>query len=99
MMPAVESDIVARRAAGCALVNADYRLHSFARFAVNRGETHVRAQTAIDSAVEAALVGQRDAPLEAVCLFARYLHIEDQDHEVPPARYFAYRKTHRVPYI
>jgi integrase/recombinase XerD len=99
MMPAVESYIAARHAAGSKLLNADYLLRSFARFAVNRGETHVHAQTAIDWAAEAASVAQRDARLKTVCRFARYLHIEDQDHEVPPARYFAYRKTRRVPYI
>ena len=99
MMPALESYIVACRAVGCKLVKADYRLHSFARFAVNRSETHVRAQAAIDWAAEAASVGQRDASLKAVCRFARYQHIEDQDHEVPPERYFAYRKTRRVLYV
>ncbi|MCX4152292.1 MULTISPECIES: tyrosine-type recombinase/integrase [Paraburkholderia] len=99
MMPAVESYIAARHAAGFKLLNADYLLRSFARFAVDRGETHVHAQTAIDWAAAAASVAQRDARLKTVCRFARYLHIEDQDHEVPPARYFAYRKTRRVPYI
>jgi integrase/recombinase XerD len=99
MMPAVESYLAARRAAGFKLSNADYLLHSFARFAVNRGEMHVRVQTAIDWAAEAASVAQRDTRLKTVCRFARYLSIEDQDHEVPPARYFAYRKTRRPPYI
>ena len=63
MMPAVESYLAARRAAGFKLLNADYLLRSFACFAVKRGETHVRAQTAIDWAAEAASVAQRDARL------------------------------------
>ncbi|WP_207004478.1 tyrosine-type recombinase/integrase [Trinickia mobilis] len=99
MMPAVESYLAARRAAGFKLSNAEYLLRSFARFAVNRGEMHVRAQTAIDWAAEAASVAQRDARLRTVCRFARYLSIEDQNHELPPVRYFACRKTRRTPYI
>jgi integrase len=99
MMPAVESYLAARRAAGFKLLSADYLLHSFACFAVKRGETHVRVQTAIDWAAEAASVAQRDARLKTVYRFARYLRTEDQSHELPPARYFGYRKTRRVPFI
>ena len=28
-----------------------------------------------------------------------YLRTEDQSHELPPARYFGYRKARRVPFI
>jgi len=48
MMPAVESYLAARRAAGFKLSNVEYLLRSFARFAINRDETHIRTQTAID---------------------------------------------------
>lgn len=99
MMPAVESYLAARRAAGFKLLNADYLLRSFACFAVKRGEMYIRAQTAIDWAGEAASVAQRDARLKTVCRFARYVRMEDQNHELPPARHFGYRKTRRVPFI
>lgn len=99
MMSAVESYLAACRVAGFKMSNVEYLLRSFARFAANRGETHVRVQTAIDWATEAASVAQRDARLKTVCRFARYLSIEDQNHELPPARYFAYRKIRRAPYI
>ena len=99
MMPAVESYLAARRAAGFKLLNADYLLRSFASFAVKRGEMHVCAQTAIDWAGEAASVAQRDARLKTVCRFARYVRMEDQNHELPPARHFGYRKTRRVLYV
>jgi len=99
MIPAVESYLAARRAAGFKLLNADYLLRSFACFAVKRGEMHVCAQTAIDWAGEAATVAQRDARLKTVCRFARYVRMEDQNHELPPARHFGYRKTRRVPFI
>ncbi len=99
MMPAVESYLAMRRTAGFKLLNADYLLRSFARFASERGEIHIRTQSAIDWAAEAASVAQRDARLKCVCVFARYLRAEDQNHELPPAGYFGYRKTRRVPFI
>jgi integrase/recombinase XerD len=99
MMSDVESYLAVRRAAGFKLSNVEYLLRSFARFAVNRGETHVRAQTAIDWASEAASLAQRDARLKTVCRLARYLSIEDQNHELPPVQYFACRKARRAPYI
>lgn len=99
MMPAMESYLAVRRAAGFKLSNADYLLRSFARFATQRGDLHIRAQTAIDWASETASVAQRDARLKTVCRFARYLRAEDQQHELPPAGYFGYRKMRRVPFI
>ena len=99
MMPAVESYLAVRRAAGFDLLNAGYLLRSFARFASQRGEMHIRTHSAIDWATEAASVAQRDARLKCVCLFARYLRAEDPNHELPPAGYFGYRKSRRVPFI
>jgi integrase/recombinase XerD len=99
MMPTVESYLAARRAAGFKLLNSDYLLRSFACFAAKRGEMYIRAQTAIDWAGEAASVAQRDARLKTVCRFARYVRMEDQNHELPPVRHFGYRKTRRVPFI
>lgn len=99
MMPAVESYLAVRRAAGFKLLNADYLLRSFARFAAQCGEVNVRARSAIDWAAEAATVAQRDARLKTVCRFAKYVRAEDPNHELPPARHFGYRKTRRVPFI
>ena len=48
MIQAVENYLALRRAAGFELVNADYLLHSFARFAAERRETHVRVATAME---------------------------------------------------
>src|SRR4029077_19471493 len=31
--------------------------------------------------------------------FAQYLRVEDSQHESPPANYFGYRKSRRVPHI
>jgi integrase len=99
MIQAVQSYLAVRHAAGFDLANADYLLRSFALFAVERNETHVRATTAIDWASQSSSLAQRDERLKTVCRFARYIHTEDNRHEVPPANHFGYRKTRRVPHI
>jgi integrase len=99
MIHAVETYLTMRRAVGFELSNADYLLRSFARFAAERGETVVRAVTAIDWASQAASIAQRDERLKTVCRFVRYICVEDNQHELPPSNHFGYRKTRRVPHI
>ena len=99
MIQAVESYLSMRRAAGFELKNADYLLHSFARFAAERGETYVRAATIIDWAVQSPSVAQRDERLKIVCRFVHYIRAEDNRHELLPSNHFGYRKTRRVPHI
>ena len=99
MIHPIESYLAVRHAAGFELKNADYLLRSFVRFAVGRGESHVRASTAIDWASQATSLAQRDERLKTICRFARYMRAEDSQHESPPAGYFGYRKTRRVPHI
>ncbi|HMG96264.1 MAG TPA: tyrosine-type recombinase/integrase, partial [Gemmatimonadaceae bacterium] len=88
-----------RRATGFAMSNAEYLLKSFAAFAAERGQTHVRAQTAIDWAALGPSVAQRDARLKAVCRFVRHVQIEDGRHELPPANHFGAHKRRRPPHI
>jgi integrase/recombinase XerD len=99
MKDAVADWLALRRAAGFEMANAEYLLDSFARFAAERKETHVRAQTAIDWATQAASAVRRDERLKAVCRFARHVRVEDDRHELPPANYFGCHKTRRMPYI
>ena len=99
MIHAIETYLTMRRAVGFELSNADYLLRSFASFAGERGEIRVRAATAIDWAGQAASVAQRDERLKTVCRFVRYICIEDNHHELPPANHSGYRKTRRVPHI
>jgi integrase/recombinase XerD len=99
MMRAVEAYLAVRRAAGFDLLNAEYLLGSFARFAAERNETHVRTKTAMDWAVQGPSVAQRDERLKTVCRFARHVHAEDDRHELPPGNHFGYRKRRPVPYI
>ena len=44
MIPVVERYLAVRRATGFELNNAEYLLRSFARWAAQRSETHIRAK-------------------------------------------------------
>jgi integrase len=99
MMAFVETYLAVRRAVGFTLSNTEYLLRSFADFAADRKETHIRTATAIDWASQAKSVAQRHTRHQTICRFAQYLRIEDPRHESPPANHFGYRKTRRVPHI
>jgi len=99
MLKAIEAYLALRRAAGFAMLNAEYLLKSFAAFATECGQTHVHAQTAIDWATHGPTVAQRDVRLKAVCRFVRHVRVEDARHELPPANHFGARKTRRPPHI
>src|SRR6202051_5073603 len=99
MITAVESYLAVRRAAGFTLSNTEYLLRSFAAFATDKKQTHIRTATAIDWASQAESVAQRHTRHQTICRLAQYLRVEDSGHESPPANHFGYRKTRRVPYI
>jgi len=99
MMASVETYLAVRRAVGFTLSSTEYLLRSFADFATDRKETHIRTATAIDWASQAKSVAQRHARHQTICRFAQYLRVEDLRHELPPANHFGYRKTRRVPHI
>ena len=99
MMASVETYLAVRRAVGFTLSNTEYLLRSFADFATDRKETHIRTATAIDWASQAKSVAQRHTRHQTICRFAQYLRMEDPRHEMPPANHFGYRKTRRVPHI
>jgi integrase/recombinase XerD len=99
MKDAVETYLRLRRSTGFALSNDECLLASFARFAGERNESHIRAQTAIDWAARGPSAAQRDARLKAVCRFARHVRAEDDRHELPSARYFGCRQKRRPPHI
>src|SRR6266850_8400147 len=99
MITAIETYLVVRRAVGFTLSNTEYLLRSFATFATDRNQTHVRTATAIDWASLAGSVAQRHTRHQTICRFAQYLRVEDLRHELPPANHFGYRKTRRVPHI
>lgn len=99
MISAIEAYLALRRSAGFALINEAYWLRSFATFAAEHREHHIRAATAIAWASQARSLDQRDTRLKSVCRFARFVRLEDPTHELPPAQHFAHRKVRRVPYI
>jgi integrase/recombinase XerD len=99
MMASVETYLAVRRVVGFTLSNTEYLLRSFADFATDRKETHIRTATAIDWASQAKSVAQRHTRHQTICRFAQYLRVEDLRHELPPTNHFGYRKTRRVPYI
>jgi len=99
MMAAVETYLAVRRAAGFTLSNTEYLVRSFAGFATDQKQTHIRTATAIDWASQARSVEQRHTRYQTICRFAHYLRVEDSRHELPPPNHFGYRKTRRVPRI
>jgi integrase/recombinase XerD len=99
MIAAIETYLAVRRTAGFALSNTEYLLRSFASFATDQEQTHIRTATAIRWASQARSVAQRHVRYQTVCLLAQYLCVEDSRHESPPPNYFGYRKARRVPRI
>jgi integrase/recombinase XerD len=99
MITAIEHYLAVRHATGFTLANTTYLLRSFGRFAVARGDTHIRTATAIAWAAQSVSATQRSERLKTVCRLARYLHVEDAHHEIPPPDHFGSPKRRPVPYL
>jgi integrase len=95
----VDSYLELRRSTGFGMKVHQYLLHSFASFAAQRGETHIRTRTAIEWAARAPSEGQRANRLGMLRVFARFARAEDANHEVPPERVFQARRVHYCPFI
>jgi integrase/recombinase XerD len=95
----VDSYLEIRRSTGFGMGVHQYLLHSFASFAAQRGETHIRTRTAIEWASQAPSEGQRANRLGMLRVFARFARAEDARHEVPPERVFLARRVHYRPFI
>ena len=96
MITAVEAYLAVRRVAGFTLSNPAYLLRSFARFAADRQETHIRTATVIEWASASTSVAQRHTRYQTVCRFADYVRLEEPRHDAPPPNHFGYRKTRRI---
>jgi integrase len=94
----VERYLSLRRTLGFKLRNVSGNLRAFARFAADRGDTHVRAATAVAWASAAPSPTARHVRLRDVVNLARFLHAEDPVHEVP-SNLFPAPKQRPVPYI
>ena len=95
----VERYLMLRRSLGYKLRDTARHLQAFAGFASDRGDTHVRAATAVEWAAQASSPLMRHVRLHDVVLLARFLYAEDATHEIPPARYFQVRVVRQPPYI
>jgi integrase/recombinase XerD len=96
---AAHTYLAVRRAAGFALRNQGFQLKSFAAFSEARGQRYIWAATAVEWAGLGRSRLQRARRLGTVIRFARYLHAEDQRHEVPPAIFGTEKAPRPTPYI
>lgn len=95
----VERYLSLRRSLGYKLEDLASLLRSFARFAEQRGETHVVAQTAVTWAQQTRSQSRRNRRLQSVIRFSQFLQVEDDRHEIPPDGVFAPMCVRRPPYV
>lgn len=98
LIESVEQYLSLRRALRFQLRHQQAPLTAFARYATARGDTHVRACTAVDWAGRSKSADQRNRHLSMVIALARHLRAEDARHEIPPAVYPRAR-VRREPFI
>ena len=91
--------IALRQSLGFKLRDTARHLKAFARFAVAKGDTHIRTATAVAWATEAPSPSARHIRLRDVIHLARFLRAEDAAHELPPATLFPDQKVRPLPYI
>ena len=96
---AIDAYLAIRRAAGFELRVVESLLRNFARFAAERGESHVRSKTAIEWAALGPTPAQRGRRMETLIIFARHIYAEDPRHEIPPAGLFDRRRPAYRPFI
>jgi len=99
LTPSIDAYLAMRRAAGFQLRVVEALLRNYACFAGERGEAHVRAQTALQWAALAPSPCQRGRRLETVTIFARHVHVEDNRHEIPPSGVFSSQRPPYRPFI
>lgn len=95
---AVDSYLAARRAVGFQLRDTEDILRDFVAFASAKADTHVCSRTVLDW-----IRSRNSSPLRqytrlrTVILLARYLHAEDDRHEIPPQEPFPRHTPQRRP--
>ncbi|MGE3998553.1 MAG: tyrosine-type recombinase/integrase [Variibacter sp.] len=94
-----ERYVALRQSLGFKLRKGARHLRSFVRHAAARGDTHVRAETAVSWAATAQSAAECDSRLRDVVRFAEFLSAEDPAHEIPPAGLFATHISRPAPYI
>ena len=99
MMGLVDDYLAVRRAVGFKLRSTESRLRAFVRYATERGDTQIRAETAIAWAGTAESPQERHDRLGTVVRFARWVRAEDSRHELPPDDIYPPKRHKRIPYI
>lgn len=100
MIHTIDGDLQLRRAAGFQLRDTEALLKEFARFAAERGDTHIKTDTSIAWAGRATSLKQRARRLSSLILLARYIRAEDAKHEIPKNGVFAHHpSSRRQPHI
>lgn len=94
---AADDYLALRRAAGFKCVDIAELLASFIRFADERQEDHVRADTAVDWARRGTSVSRRQTRLRTLQIFVEHLRAEDRQHEVIPSDVFPGSTPRRRP--
>src|SRR5215472_6669306 len=95
---AVENYLAVRRALGFALRCEGIHLRNFAIFSEARKQRYVSSEIAVEWAGLARSDLQRARRLGRVIRLARYLHAEDERHEIPPAVFGSERSPRPTPY-
>ena len=95
----VERYLALRQKLGFKLRLTSRHLRSFAFFASAKGDTHIRATTAVAWAAKATTPTMRYRRLGDVIRLGRFLVAEDSAHEVPPAGLFVNLESRPAPYI
>jgi integrase len=96
---AVDHYLAVRRAAGFKLKSTERYLRYFVRFANARGDTHVRARSAIDWAAGAKSEVERHRRYQCLIAFARFIQAEEPCHEIPPDHVFCGYLPRPTPYL
>ena len=95
---AVDAYLAIRRTLGFRLRDAETILRDFAAFAAAKEDTHVCTRTVLEWIRSANGNPLRSyVRLRTVIRFARYLHAEDERHEIPPENAFGRHRPHRRP--
>ena len=89
-----------RRSLGFKLAKTARNLTAFTRYAIDRGDTHIRCETAIAWAAAVSSTSRSHLRrLREIELFARFLYAEDREHEVPHHCLNCGPATRPAPYI
>jgi len=97
---AVDRYLAARRAVGYRLRDTEEILRDFVAFASRKEDTHVRSRTVLEWIRSRNCSPLRnDVRSRAVILLARYLHAEDEHHEIPPRAFRHHSPQRRPPFL